>query len=172
VPDYHGLIKVRFPGIFTDWRDWANCQILFWAGKDLFWALEWQIPWSICAVLTLVHTVDMIRLTWSHSVENLHYWAQSIWVVSNMLWALGELFEPFKEHSDPEDMTQPPSDWRNLRWWASWTIIPSLLPIVWLYILWVPATMYGNYGKSHMETRPLLQLGSKAAIGSNWSNSR
>eukprot|EP00976_Prorocentrum_cordatum_P079124 1183416-Prorocentrum_minimum.AAC.2 len=51
---------------------------------------------------------NVFTLVWWQvlSVENLHYWAQFIWVISNLLWALGELFEPFAEHSVAEDMSQ------------------------------------------------------------------
>eukprot|EP00242_Pyramimonas_sp_CCMP2087_P014724 CAMPEP_0198205060 /NCGR_PEP_ID=MMETSP1445-20131203/8539_1 /TAXON_ID=36898 /ORGANISM="Pyramimonas sp., Strain CCMP2087" /LENGTH=265 /DNA_ID=CAMNT_0043877207 /DNA_START=695 /DNA_END=1492 /DNA_ORIENTATION=- len=164
VPDYHELLPVRFPSVFVYWRDWANCQILFWSGKDLFWLLEWETAWAVCALATLGHTLDMIRVTWMHSVENLHYWAQLVWVIANMIWAFGDLFEPFKSHSDPESMFQAPSDWQNLRWWASWAILPSFLPILWLYILWVPATIYGDAGK-RPETR---KEPSKVSSASAW----
>mmetsp|Transcript_10719 Transcript_10719/g.18388 ORF Transcript_10719/g.18388 Transcript_10719/m.18388 type:complete len:419 (+) Transcript_10719:407-1663(+) len=141
VPD---VFPVRFPLLFDDWRDWANLEVLFWAGKDLFWNLGWRVPWAMCAVATLMHTADMLYVTWPLRIENNHKWAQLIWVTANAMWAYGELFEPFKDHSGPQTETLAPSDWRNLRWWAFWYLWLAFVPIISLYASWIPVTIHAD----------------------------
>ncbi|KAG5189418.1 hypothetical protein JKP88DRAFT_267272 [Tribonema minus] len=77
-------------------------------------------------------------------VEHAHYWAYLIWVLGNMIWAMGD--EYFAESAvEQQDMWHDPYHWQTMRWWASWTFLMAFVPLIILYVVWIPCSITGKH---------------------------
>jgi len=99
-----------------------------------------------------------------------HYISMLMWVIGNMMWALGELF--YASDDDPEQLlrgSRPEN--KNCRWWASWCLIWSFLPLLVLHCVWIPLTLAGkldHLDEAHAGTvNRMLRLDSCASDGSS-----
>mmetsp|Transcript_13638 Transcript_13638/g.22756 ORF Transcript_13638/g.22756 Transcript_13638/m.22756 type:complete len:232 (+) Transcript_13638:494-1189(+) len=135
---------------FENWREYEHAHMLCWLGKDLAWDTTTQSLWIICLIPTFLIAFDFIWVTWQSkrmAIDCAHYVAQLIWVVGNGVWALGEVFTiPGNDDDSP-----PHSMWRGsktattkCRWWSSIILAAALVPIVCLYMVWLPLTCMGR----------------------------
>jgi len=76
-------------------------------------------------------------------IDTAHFTAALLWVLGNAVWALGEFFteedDTFKlwDFDSKEALT-------TARWWSSWILIWSFVPVIVLYIFWVPLSYMGR----------------------------
>ena len=133
---------------FRDWDQYENIHILLWQGKDYAWNTLNKPMWVAFTLPTLLISADFIWVTgWTEGmiVDHAHYIAQGMWVLGNMAWAIGELFTSASD--------DPLSLWRgsraavdNARWYSSWILLCSYVPILALYCAWARATSRGRVG--------------------------
>jgi hypothetical protein len=79
---------------FRHWREYEHIHTLFWLGKDVSWNQSCAPAWIICLIPTFLIGADFIYMTWKTNkmtIDMAHYIAQLIWVLGNMLWAMGEV---------------------------------------------------------------------------------
>mmetsp|Transcript_1562 Transcript_1562/g.3274 ORF Transcript_1562/g.3274 Transcript_1562/m.3274 type:complete len:340 (+) Transcript_1562:286-1305(+) len=144
----------RFTNLIHSFREYDNLHILFWTGKDLFWALELRSLWMMFAAATLMLATDVTWLTRKHLIEHMHSWVLLLWIAANIVWGVGEFFEPFEDHTKAQPMGYQPSSWYNLRWFASWITVSAIFPLTNLYVQWIPATLNGLVGT--LESVPVV----------------
>jgi hypothetical protein len=92
--DQPGLVP-RF-SYFTHWREYEHAHTLCWLGKDLSWDTGNIYFWPICLVPTIVIAADFIWITFKTRklmIDTMHYVAQLLWVLGNMLWAMTNVYE-------------------------------------------------------------------------------
>lgn len=82
------------------WHPLEYAHVFLWLVKDMSWAQGWKTLGSVMVFPTLMVA---FWITWSQR----HYWitlvhnlAISLWILSNSIWMLGEMF-------DREDMLKP-----------------------------------------------------------------
>lgn len=157
-------LQCRFPTFFKSWREYENIHILFWAGKDTAWNLGILPMWIIFATFTFLIAFDFMWVSlWSKRgvIDHAHYVSQFMWVFANAVWALGEFVvtpnydEPIgkccssacqKLNSDIIGLFNfnNPDAFKTSRWYSSWTVLASFIPLLMMYSIWVPATYMGK----------------------------
>lgn len=145
--DRPGLVP-RF-SYFRYWRQYENAHTLCWLGKDLSWNRLSAAPWVLCLVPTILIAVDFIFVTGNpkHRMldDAVHYFAQLLWVVGNMLWAMGNIFVDSDTDDDPRFIFKMLPHGAHLRWYAAWVLFAAYWPIVLLYAVWLPLTFSGHF---------------------------
>lgn len=143
-------LKCRF-SYFKTWRQYENVHTLCWLGKDLSWNRVSAVPWIICLIPTVLVAIDFIYETAKpkhHMVEDsVHYFAQLLWVIANMLWAMGNIFVYPNGDDDPRYIFSMLPDNQHMRWYASWTLFAAFWVIFALYAVWLPLTYFGGFDK-------------------------
>lgn len=136
---------------FQNWRQYEHMHTLCWLGKDLSWDQDYVPTWIMCLIPTFLIAADFIYVTWSTkkmTIDVAHYVAQLMWVLGNMVWAMGELFDINGEADDDETFfifnVHSSQAARQCRWWSSWTLFAAYIPIVGLYFVWLPLTCTGH----------------------------
>mmetsp|Transcript_7338 Transcript_7338/g.9589 ORF Transcript_7338/g.9589 Transcript_7338/m.9589 type:complete len:392 (-) Transcript_7338:429-1604(-) len=139
----------RFQLWFRDWIEYETLHVLSWSFKDTMWIWGSVAGYSIGFIITLVLTVDIIWVLWSHSgqwIDLFHYFAVSLWIFANGVWAIGELMlESPNEDIIPDKAWEdysfipPPSEityfWgRNM---AGYFFLFATLDILCFYAYWV-----------------------------------
>lgn len=131
---------------FKTWREYELFHIVLWLGKDYAWNVLNKPLWFIFTPFTLIASVDFIWTTAKEDhmiVDNIHYISTLLWVLGNMMWALGELF--YANDDDPEQLFRGSRlANENCRWWASWILIFSYLPLLVLHCVWIPLSVSGK----------------------------
>ena len=139
-------LKPRFPFYFKSWNEYENIHIFFWVGKDTAWNWWIQSMWLVFFIPTLFIGIDFVYLTIKSKrlmIDHAHYFAQFLWVVANAVWAGGEFwFTPDNDSAIP--IGRFSSEARHTsRWYSSWVVLASYLPLISLYILWLYYTFFG-----------------------------
>ena len=139
-------LKSRF-SYFNNWRQYEYMHICCWLGKDWSWTVGSKPLWILFTIPTLLLAVDFAYVSSKYKVlviDHAHYLAQLLWVFGNIVWAGGDLF--YDDDADPIPLyIYSPS---SFRWWASWTLVCAFLPIVWLYVYYIPYMYYGKHRSS------------------------
>lgn len=125
-----------FPPFVHSWRDYENTHIFFWLGKDTAWNASIRSMWVIFVIPTLLIAGDFVVSTFyvkNAIVDHAHYVAVMIWVFGNIVWAAGETFEldidkPYKLFPSSSNAIH------TCRFWASWLLLATYIPICMLYI--------------------------------------
>lgn len=135
-------LKSKYPWVFGTWREYENSHILFWLGKDFAWTITNKPLWIIFAIPTMLIAVDFVYETFLVKrifIEHMHYCAQFLWVVANILWAFGELFFPTYDFPYGLGSTSPNAT-KTYRWYSSWILIGAYAILALLYAVWIPLT--------------------------------
>ena len=137
-------LKSRF-SYFITWRQYEHAHTLFWLGKDLSWNRLEPVPWILFSIPTILIAVDFIWVTWNKGqvVDSAHYMAQLIWVLANLTWAGGEIFNPRYDEPIPIT-TRSPTAYKTCRWWSSILLVLAFVPIGVLYLVVFPMKMCEN----------------------------
>ena len=137
---YNDMTLVPSFPYFTNWREYENFHLVLWLGKDLAWCLLNKPMWFIFTPPTLLIALDFIFITATVDgliIDHVHYISLLMWVIGNGTWALGELY--WINNDDPETLfrgSRPEN--ANARWWASWILLFSYLPLLIVHIYWIP----------------------------------
>lgn len=145
--DATSSLKPRFSFFFKTWNEYENVHIFFWAGKDTAWNWWIQSMWIVFFVPTFIIGIDFVYITLRTKrlvIDHAHYFAQFMWVLANAVWAGGEfLITP--NHDDPVPLGRFSSEARHTsRWYSSWVVIGSYIPLVALYVMWFYHTYFGQ----------------------------
>ena len=136
----NGLV-CRFKSI-GGWRRYEFVHMFFWLLKDYCWCSQDKIMWLGGAIPTIYISFDLVNVTFKNkdlTIDLVHYQAQMIWVMSNIVWAFSELFDL--------DSDNPPNFANNFdttftgRKIACIILLMSFIPIIYLYLIWVPLTI-------------------------------
>jgi hypothetical protein len=87
---------------FRNFRQYENVHTLFWIAKDLAWNEENISLWCLFLIPTIGISADyfVIALEGKNKIIDMaHYAATVIWVLGNIVWALGEFF--YDKHDEP-----------------------------------------------------------------------
>jgi hypothetical protein len=149
-------LKSRF-SYFRNWRQYENAHTLCWLGKDLSWNRQSAAPWIICLIPTVLIAADFIFIT-SHPKNRMmddavHYFSQLMWVIGNMLWAMGNIFVYADSDDNPRFIFKMYPTNAHLRWAASWTLFAAFWPIIALYCVWLPLTFSGHFQKKEQREK-------------------
>jgi hypothetical protein len=136
---------------FANWREYEHAHTFCWCGKDLMWNLDFMPMWLVFFALTLFIGADFVWVTFKSKrmmIDCAHYVAQLIWVIGNAIWAIGEVF---RIPGGVDDDKGPYSVWNpsytasnRCRWWSSVILVIAFVPIVALYLIWLPLTCMGR----------------------------
>ena len=129
----------RFQQLFPTWRDYENIHIFFWLGKDTAWNALIPSMWVVFVIPTILVALDFSYTSFFNKftlIDHAHYVAVFLWVMGNCTWALGELFCPEFDEAFPLGGSDDGSYLRTARWWASWIMMSSYLPLVAVYVIW------------------------------------
>lgn len=143
-------LKCRF-SYFKYWRQYEHAHTLCWLGKDLSWNQYNPYFWAICTLPTLVIAADFMWVTFRTKCmmeDTMHYLAQFIWVIGNMMWAIGNVFVTDFDDSDDSAMNMFIMDAAaraRLRNWGSWMLFVAYWPLIILYLVWIPLTYYNAF---------------------------
>ncbi len=134
---------------FQTWRQYEHAHTLFWLGKDWSWNQLNPYTWFFFLVPTVLIAADFIYVTWKSkkmAIDCMHYIAQLMWVFGNLIWAVCELFELGSiddAHVDFIFDIDTASVYQG-RWYASWMLLCAYIPIIGLYMVWLPLTCSGR----------------------------
>lgn len=141
---------IRFPCYFKSWDEYENIHSLLWSGKDTAWVWSLQPMWLVFFFPALFVSLDFAWISLHRKdmlIEHAHYLAQLLWMCANAVWAAGEFFLS-PNHDEPLNMDRWNSEARvTSRWYSSWVVVLSYLPLVVLYCIWIPATIMGKIPK-------------------------
>lgn len=139
-------LQHRFPRYFKNWREYENVHILFWVGKDCAWNLGILPMWIAFFVPTFMVALDFSYLSLRSKrmvIDHAHYLAQFLWVFANAVWAFGELVLT-PDNDQPVSMFKVTDEALiTSRWYSSWVVLASFVPIALLYLEWIPGTCFG-----------------------------
>jgi hypothetical protein len=136
----------RFSFFFKTWREYENVHILFWVGKDTFWCWYIDYMWVLFAIPTILIALDFVWISFNAkygAIDFCHYLSQLVWVAANATWCVGEFW-----FSVGHDQAWPMTHWNReiritARWYSSWVLVGSCIPLVILFVVWIPATWLG-----------------------------
>lgn len=117
----------RYPSLlFSSWKHYENVHILLWLGKDTAWNWDWKVMWIIFVIPTVLIGVDFIHkslFTQRLLIDHAHYCAQFIWVMSNLVWAYGELFLPEVRDGAISFWIFSSDAKKSARWYSTWVLL-------------------------------------------------
>lgn len=143
-------VQPRFP-CFSTWRQYEQIHILFWLGKDYAWNTGDVALWYICSICTLLIALDFMWESVQQEamgIEFTHYLSTFIWIIGNMLWAIGELFYPERDYPWSLFATSTEA-YVTCRWYSAWILVTAMIPLILLFIIWVVATKEGSIKPRH-----------------------
>jgi hypothetical protein len=139
--------QCRFPYFFQSWREYENVHILFWIGKDCFWCWFIDYMWVIFFIPTLLIAFDFCYVSLKGKnmvIDHAHYVSQLLWVSANATWGAGEFWFS-KNHDSALAMTSWNRDIRlTFRWYSAWVVVSAYVPLIILYLIWIPSTIIGR----------------------------
>jgi hypothetical protein len=139
--------QCRFPALFRSWREYENVHILFWIGKDCFWCWYVNYMWVLFWIPTLFVAFDfcLVSLRGKNMIiDHAHYISQLLWVSANAVWGLGEFWFSVN-HDSALAMTAWNRDIRlTFRWYSAWVVVSAYVPLVLMYLIWIPSTIFGR----------------------------
>jgi hypothetical protein len=124
---------------FLNWRQYEHLHTLLWLGKDFSWNRMFWPTWVIFAIPTVLIAIDFMYCTYQKRlfVDFVHYVSQFLWIISNLVWAGGELFD--MKYDDPYPLGDHSKEAvRTCRWWSAIILLVSLIPIGLLFFVWFP----------------------------------
>jgi len=149
----------RFKYLFPTFRDYETIHLLFWAVKDTCWIFNWKYAYALGFVPTLLLNVDLTYLYATHKNqfgEMIHSIILGLWVLSNGVWAYGEMIAETPPEGVSDDELIPEEDWDTFDWpWlplsntafrhryaAGWIFVLTLVIVVVYYIHWILISIY------------------------------
>lgn len=96
-----GEFKPRFT-YFRNFRQYENIHMFFWLAKDLAWNETNISLWLLFLIPTILVSTDyfIIALSGKNTIIDVaHYTSTIIWVIGNIVWALGEFF--YDDYDNP-----------------------------------------------------------------------
>jgi hypothetical protein len=138
-------LKSRFPHIFRTWREYENLHMLFWLGKDCAWNGLIGPMWIVFLIPTVVIAADFVYVSFFTDymiVDHAHYVAQFMWVIANLVWAAGEIYDPDYDQPFPLYDSNPTSR-RTMRWASAWILVCAYIPLVAMFAAWIYSTIMG-----------------------------
>ena len=151
---------------FVNWRDYEHIHIFFWSAKDLCWNQLQRVPWWIAMFFTLSVAADFVvsSFYYKRTIAGAHYMAVFLWVLSNGIWAYGNLydvgqafnyFDDNQAHSifvstyqhDDYNYTTLQYTSHNLslvvhgRWLAAWLLFADMMMLAGFYLVWWSLTV-------------------------------
>lgn len=139
----NGLV-CRFKS-FDTWRRYELVHVFFWLLKDRSWCSKDPVFWIVGAIPTLFISLDFLYIGLKNRkmvIDNAHYLAQLLWVSSNIVWACVELFNIGGIEGDV--VQERLSSHVNGRFVAEIILFAAYIPIVLLYIVWLPLSLSGK----------------------------
>lgn len=133
---------------FKTWRDYENFHVVCWIAKDMAWARVSVWMWLIFLFPALFVSTDFVYMTIlkkEYLIDSMHYLSQWFWVLGCTAWAMGQVLSIPGELDDDIAI-----DWfkfnntsvKQCRWWGSLLILIGWLPIIGLYMVWLPLTYF------------------------------
>mmetsp|Transcript_13526 Transcript_13526/g.12248 ORF Transcript_13526/g.12248 Transcript_13526/m.12248 type:complete len:368 (-) Transcript_13526:24-1127(-) len=142
-----GQLHCRF-SYFRNYRQYENIHTMFWLAKDLAWNLNNTSLWFIFLIPTILLSLDFIIVSMNAKnavVDTAHYTSTLLWVCGNITWALGEFF--FGNYDNPLILWQDSAiALKTARWYASWILLFSFIPLIFMYSMWIPLSLSGKLG--------------------------
>jgi len=127
---------------FPTLRYIENLHIVCWLGKDTAWSLNINSMWIVFMIPTLVLAFIFIIITsfQKHEfVNHMHYVAQFMWVIANIVWAYGELFLVNDDPLSLFDYSEISKD--TNRWISAWILFATFLLCAFVYVIWIPLSI-------------------------------
>lgn len=147
--DLQGILPApRFRYFFKSWEQYVNTETFFWLGKDTSWNAAYKPMFIIFVCPTLLLSADCVFLTLfgGDVVGHAHEFAQLIWIIANIYWAVGEFISRGNDEVLYLSSQLSPA---NCRWVAAWILVSGFLPLIFLYFLWIPATIWPSTNKKY-----------------------
>lgn len=152
--------QCRFPYFFQSWREYENVHILFWIGKDCFWCWYIDYMWVLFFIPTLLIAFDFCYVSLRGKnmvIDHAHYVSQLLWVSANATWGAGEFWFSVN-HDSALSMTAWNRDIRlTFRWYSAWVVVSAYVPLIILYLIWIPSTMMGRIEDDEERQSDLLR---------------
>lgn len=140
--DLYNLNGYKSPvSVFSYWRQYEFFHMMCWMIKDVGWNFRLQYLWIIGVIVTLITSVDFLRISFKckkMAVDFSHYMSQLIWLIANIVWSAGELFMLTSDDTHSIFVTEP----MTCRWLASIILLSAFIPIIVLYLIWLPMSYY------------------------------
>ena len=175
--DESGLI-CRYPFIHS-WREYENLHILWWCGKDTAWNLDIKEMWIVFAIPTVVMALDFVIATFyvkSGWIDHVHYAAQFIWVVANLVWAVGELWRLDSDEAQGIRNRHDDSEGRrnSMRWISGALLVAGLCLCAVVQVIWITLTALNKIpaedNKHSGEASSAKVMSSGCIVGKNVEN--
>lgn len=134
---------IPFTSYFKNWRQYEFFHMLCWIGKDISWNFLQKQMWFVFVTLTLVVSIDFIRVSAKgerRAVDFTHYLIQLIWLCANIVWSSGEVFELTSDDTHSIFTSDP----ITCRWLSAIILVCSYIPILLLYLVWIPLSYFGR----------------------------
>ena len=145
----NGMI-CKYP-FFNTWRRYEFIHTFFWLLKDYAWCANDRVLWIVGAVPTLYVSIDFILVTMKNRkvfIDLTHYIAQLLWVSSNLIWAFVEVFGVLGDTAESYAQLNHPDG----RLVAAFVLVLAYVPIVLLYMVWVPLTVLDKIDEEEMNS--------------------
>eukprot|EP01038_Epipyxis_sp_PR26KG_P007643 gene7643-10403_t len=143
-----GQLKSRLPCL-KNFRQYENLHMLFWIAKDLAWNINNLQLWLLCLVPTIIIAADFLFISATavnvedSTVDTVHFLVVLLWVIGNSVWAFGDFF--VHDFDAPQHMLDSSADsFKTARWYSSWILFISLIPIISMYVVWLYLTINGR----------------------------
>lgn len=104
---------------FENWKQYEFFHMVCWLTKDIGWCILNKYVWFVAVITVLIVSIDFIRYALNAkrcAMDLTHYIIQLIWLIGNIVWSTGEIFNlsrdtPHTIFSQPNPITS--------RWLAS-----------------------------------------------------
>jgi hypothetical protein len=156
ITNYSPTITWRFPFFFKSWTEYERAHAFFWLLKDTGW-VYWIPPMVVIFFIpTALLALDFVWVSMhvrTGLIDHAHYCSTLLWLTSASVWAAGEFYLT-PNHDTAVSMFKWNREAKiTSRWYASWFLLAAFLPIIALYLIWIPSTLLGTpiescqYGK-------------------------
>lgn len=129
---------------FENWRQYEFFQTVCWIAMETSWCFKCIYTWFPAAILATVVAIDFIvrsTTTKKNAMDFTHYISQLTWLIANIVWSTGELFEITSDDVPNSLFIQGNF---TFRWLASVILALTFFPIILFYIVWIPLSYFGQ----------------------------
>jgi hypothetical protein len=139
---------VSYFSLFENWRQYEFFHTMCWIISDVAWCFKIKWLWFISIFITSIISLDFIRVTMKTkklAMDLTHYIVLLMWLISNFIWSAGELFEITSDDTHSLFIPDP----ITCRWLSAVVLALAFVPIIILYVIWIPFSYFGIINEEH-----------------------
>eukprot|EP01035_Chromulina_nebulosa_P017054 gene17054-22564_t len=140
------LLSLIFGTLSLMWYVVLAYHALSTRNGEEIWNVLGGILWLFANFWWMAGEIHDVQYPYANPIsDTAHYTSSLLWVCGNITWALGEFF--FGNYDNPLILWQDSAiALKTARWYASWLLLFSFIPLILMYSIWIPLSLSDKLG--------------------------